>query len=89
MSKVSVIDFYSDRCSPCKNLAKDLDSIAESVPIEVQKVNIEENFELVEKYCVMSVPTLVVIKDGEAVDIYTGYKGKDHLTEFLIKYATG
>lgn len=87
MSRLSVIDFYSEHCSPCKSLAKDLDTITQAVPMDVQKVNIEENFDLVEKYRVRSVPTLVVFKNGEQVGTYTGYKGSADLTAFLTRHA--
>jgi thioredoxin 1 len=67
-------------------MAKDLDSLSESLPIDVKKINIEEEFALVEKYQVMSVPTLVVLKNGEQVGTYIGYKGISDLEGFLKKH---
>lgn len=77
-----VLDFYSDSCGPCKLLARDLEDILNDFEhFKVQKLDIMENYELTEKYNVMSVPTLVVLDDTNST--YVGYKGKEDLVNFF------
>lgn len=62
---VVLVDFWADWCVPCKQLAPIIDEIAAEFPqVKVVKVNIEEESDLVQSMNVMSVPTLVVLKDG-------------------------
>lgn len=79
-----VLDFYSDSCMPCKMLSKDLEEISKDfLDIKFEKLNITENYELTEKYNIMSVPTLVMIKNNQILASYIGYKGKEDLKRFL------
>jgi len=79
-----VLDFYSESCMPCKMLSKDLEEISkEYSDIKFEKLNISENYELTEKYNIMSVPTLVMIKNNQILASYIGYKGKEDLKRFL------
>ena len=79
-----LIDFYADWCGPCRMVAPIVDQIAEEKPdIAVGKINIDEQPELAEKYGVMSIPTLIVIKDGEVVNKGTGVQPKGKLLEWL------
>ena len=79
-----VLDFYSDTCAPCKLLGRDLDEISKDFSnIKFQKLNIMDNYDLLEKYNVTSVPTLVVLKSEIPSGRYTGYKGKEDLKKFL------
>ena len=81
-----VLDFYSDYCMPCKMLSKDLDEISKDFSdIKFEKLNINDNYELTEKYNVMTVPTLVMIKNNEFLASYIGYKGKEDLKRFLVE----
>ena len=79
-----VLDFYSEFCMPCKMLSKDLDEISKDFSdMKFEKLDINENYELTEKYNVMSVPTLVILKNNQILASYTGYKGKEDLKRFL------
>ena len=63
--KPVLIDFYADWCGPCKMLSPIIDEIAEeNYEIKVVKVNVDDSQDLAMKYQVMSIPTLVVIKNG-------------------------
>ena len=78
-----LLDFYSDFCHPCKLLMKDLEEITRDLAnLKIEKINITENYEMTEKYNVMSVPTLVILKNSEQTS-YIGYRGKDDLKRFL------
>lgn len=80
-----VLDFYSDFCAPCKVLMRDLDEISKDYKFTLKKVNIMEQYEMTEKYNVTSVPTLIILKNEEPYNRYTGYKGKEDLRRFLVE----
>ena len=82
--KPVLIDFYADWCGPCKMLAPIIEEIAnENEDIKVVKVNIDEAQDLAEKYDVMSIPTTVVIKNGQEVDRTVGYVGKETILNMV------
>ena len=63
-----LIDFYADWCGPCKMLSPIIDEVAqENDDIKVVKVNVDESSDIALEYKVMSIPTLVVIKNGQEV----------------------
>lgn len=63
-----LVDFWADWCGPCKMMTPVVDEIAEeNDDIKVGKVNVDEQPELVSKYGVMSIPTLIAFKDGEII----------------------
>lgn len=79
-----LIDFYAEWCGPCRMLGPVIDEIAEeATDFKVGKVNIDEQPELATKYQVMSVPTLVVIKNGEVVNRVTGVTPKQKILDML------
>ena len=73
-----IVDFYADWCGPCKMMAPVIEGIAEELgdAINVGKVNSDENMELVEKYGIMSIPTILVIKEGNVVKTFVGVTDK-------------
>ena len=83
--KTVLIDFYADWCGPCKMMSPIIDSIAEEVgdAAKVGKINVDENQELAEKYEVMSIPTILIIKDGEEVKRFVGVTDKSVILENL------
>ena len=82
--KTVLVDFYADWCGPCKMLAPIIQEIAnENENIKVVKVNIDEAQDLAEKYDVMSIPTTVVIKNGQEVDRTVGYVGKETILNMV------
>ena len=82
--KPVLVDFYADWCGPCKMLAPIVDTVAEeNSDVKVCRMNIDENEELAVKYGIMSIPTLVVIKNGEEVRRTVGVVGKEEILEML------
>ncbi|WP_353893809.1 thioredoxin [Proteinivorax hydrogeniformans] len=80
--KPVLVDFYADWCGPCKMLAPVIDEVATEYEgkVKIVKVNVDENQDLAGEYGVMSIPTLVFFKNGEAVDNVGGFMPKKQLT---------
>jgi thioredoxin 1 len=80
-----LVDFWAEWCGPCKQIAPILEEIADEQQgkLQVAKVNIDENLDLTRRYEVMSVPTLLLFKDGELQHRLVGAKGKAQLLQEL------
>ena len=82
--KAVLLDFYANWCGPCKMIAPILEEIAEEHPeYFIGKVNVDEEGELAMRFGVMSIPTLVVMRDGEVDDKLVGARPKEYILEFL------
>lgn len=84
-NKAVLIDFYADWCGPCKMSAPHVEALAEEKAdvLKVAKVNIDESPELATKYGVMSIPTFVVVKDGQVLTKAVGAKNKNELLNLV------
>ena len=75
--KTVLVDFYADWCGPCRMVSPIVDEIAEEYPeILVCKVNVDENPDLASEFGIVSIPTLIVMKNGEVVEKALGARPK-------------
>ncbi|TDL34372.1 thioredoxin [Jeotgalibacillus sp. S-D1] len=82
-------DFWAPWCGPCKMIAPVLEELDSDMgeKVKIVKLDVDENQETASKFGVMSIPTLVVFKDGEVVDKVVGFQPKEALEELLNKHA--
>lgn len=82
--KTVLVDFWAAWCTPCKMLSPIIDQIAaERDDIKVCKVNIDQESALAMRYGVMSIPTLIVFKDGEIINKSIGLVSKEEIEKLL------
>ena len=82
--KTVLIDFWATWCGPCRMLSPIVDEIAgERDDIKVCKINVDENEELAAQFGVMSIPMLVVMKNGEVTNTSVGYIPKENVLKLL------
>lgn len=82
--KPVLLDFWAPWCAPCRMVAPTVEEIAsERVDIKVGKINVDEQPELANKFGIMSIPTLVVMKNGKIVQRVSGVRPKNTILEML------
>lgn len=78
-----LVDFYADWCGPCKMMGEILETMEE---LNILKVNTDEYTELALNYGIMSIPTLILFKEGSEVDKLIGLQSKTDIEEFIKKH---
>ena len=82
--KTVLLDFYADWCGPCRMVSPLVDEIAEeNEELLVGKINVDNEPELAQAFGVVSIPMLVVMKDGEVIDQSVGARPKEQILEMV------
>ena len=84
-SGLSLVDFYSDSCVPCKRISPVLAALEAQyqIGLYIAKVNVAYERELVEEYAIRSTPTFLLFKNGEVIDRFSGVKRKEELEKII------
>ena len=85
--KPVLVDFYADWCGPCKMQGPIIDEVATEIgdKAKVGKMDIDANQQIAQKFGVMSIPTIIIFKDGKEVEKMVGVQTKDALIEKISK----
>lgn len=82
-----LVDFWAEWCGPCKMIAPVLEEIATEHPaLRVAKLNVDDNPDIPLRFSVMSIPTLIVFKDGKEAARIVGARGKAQLVQELSQF---
>ncbi len=81
--KVVLVDFYADWCGPCKMMSPIIDEIANesNENVKICKLNVDDSQDIAIEYNVMSIPTLIIFKDGEVVNKLIGLQDKETILD--------
>jgi thioredoxin 1 len=85
---IVLADFFATWCGPCKMIAPVLEELDQDMgnQVKIVKIDVDQNQETANKFGIMSIPTLLVMKDGKIVDTLVGFKSKEALEEALNKH---
>ena len=81
-----LVDFFATWCGPCKMIAPVLEELSKEIDdVTFVKIDVDQDSAVAQKYQVMSIPTLFLLKDGEVVNKTMGFKPKEELVAFINK----
>ena len=86
-----LIDFWAEWCQPCRMLAPTIEEVAADYEgrVKVGKLDVDNNRETALKYSIQSIPTVLLLKDGEVVNKFVGLQGKDAFAAALDETLVG
>jgi thioredoxin len=86
--KLVLVDFWADWCGPCRALAPTFEKLAEAFGNDIvfAKVNVDELPELADKFRIRSIPTLILLRSGNAVEQFVGFRSYEELATILARH---
>ena len=72
-----LMDFWAEWCGPCRTLSPILEELSNETGLLVGKLNVDENPELAQRYSVFSIPTFIIMKNGQVANQFVGAMGKE------------
>ena len=87
--KLTIVDFWAEWCGPCRLIGPVVEDLANEYEgkATIGKLNVDDNREIAAQYGIMSIPTLLLFKDGKVVDQVVGFQPKEALAELIKKHA--
>jgi len=87
---IVLVDFWAPWCGPCKALAPILEELDKEMgnKIKIAKINVDNNPETASKYGIMSIPTLMIFKEGKMIAKISGLKSKDQLISWIKEHTS-
>lgn len=83
-NNIVVVDFFANWCGPCKMLSPIIEEVSNEMnDVVFAKVNIDESSDIAGKFGIMSIPTIIIFKNGNAVSKNVGFLSKSELREFI------
>lgn len=85
---IVLVDFFATWCGPCKMVAPVLEKLDQDMgnQVKIVKIDVDQNQKTANKFGIMSIPTLLVLKDGKLVDTLFGFKPKEAIEQVLNNY---
>ncbi len=80
-----LVDFYADWCGPCKMMAPVIDAISQEMKgkVKIGKIDVDDNQDIARKYQIMSIPTMIVFKNGKPTKTFVGARNKAQIINEL------
>ncbi len=85
---LTLVDFWAEWCGPCKMIAPEVEKLADEMAgkAKIAKLNVDENRSIAGEYQVMSIPTMILFKEGKEIERVIGFRKKDELKKLVEKH---
>jgi thioredoxin len=86
-NRIAVIDFHANWCMPCRIVSPRIEELSNEIDnVAFGKINVDENADIAQRFGLVSIPTVVVFKEGKQIDEVVGTQPKDKIRELIEKY---